>query len=73
MTRTNRGWLSDPAAQFGVVKQLGLGREGGFDRVHKFLLNKYISDEILLVRRLSALVVSAIGGGSRETRVSVDL
>jgi succinate-semialdehyde dehydrogenase/glutarate-semialdehyde dehydrogenase len=43
MVAVNRGVVSDPAAPFGGVKQSGLGREGGFEGIHEFLEEQYIS------------------------------
>ena len=39
----NRGFISDPAAPFGGVKQSGIGREGAEDGIHEFLETKYIA------------------------------
>ncbi|MCJ7590497.1 MAG: NAD-dependent succinate-semialdehyde dehydrogenase [Woeseiaceae bacterium] len=39
----NRGFVSDPAAPFGGMKQSGLGREGSQDGMHEFLEKKYIA------------------------------
>jgi succinate-semialdehyde dehydrogenase/glutarate-semialdehyde dehydrogenase len=41
----NRGFVSDPAAPFGGMKQSGIGREGSQDGVHEFLEKKYIAVE----------------------------
>jgi succinate-semialdehyde dehydrogenase / glutarate-semialdehyde dehydrogenase len=43
MVGLNRGFISDPAAPFGGVKQSGLGREGGHDGMLEFLESKYIA------------------------------
>jgi succinate-semialdehyde dehydrogenase/glutarate-semialdehyde dehydrogenase len=43
MVALNRGFLSDPAAPFGGVKQSGVGREGGHDGLLEFLESKYIA------------------------------
>lgn len=43
MIGLNRGFISDPAAPFGGVKQSGLGREGGHDGLLQFLETKYIA------------------------------
>ncbi len=43
MVGVNRGFISDPAAPFGGVKQSGLGREGGHDGLLEFLETKYIA------------------------------
>jgi succinate-semialdehyde dehydrogenase/glutarate-semialdehyde dehydrogenase len=45
MVGVNRGFISDPAAPFGGVKQSGLGREGGHDGMLEFLETKYIAVE----------------------------
>ena len=39
----NRGFVSDPAAPFGGMKQSGLGREGSQDGMHEFLEKKYVA------------------------------
>ena len=39
----NRGFISDPAAPFGGVKQSGIGREGSQEGLHEFLETKYIA------------------------------
>jgi succinate-semialdehyde dehydrogenase/glutarate-semialdehyde dehydrogenase len=39
----NRGFISDPAAPFGGMKQSGLGREGSQDGMHEFLEKKYLA------------------------------
>ena len=38
-----RGFVSDPAAPFGGMKQSGLGREGGHDGLLAFLETQYIA------------------------------
>ncbi len=43
MVGVNRGFISDPAAPFGGVKQSGLGREGGHEGLLEFLESKYIA------------------------------
>ena len=43
MVGLNRGFISDPAAPFGGVKQSGLGREGAHDGLLEFLETKYIA------------------------------
>lgn len=39
----NRGFVSDPAAPFGGMKQSGLGREGSHEGIREFLETKYIA------------------------------
>jgi succinate-semialdehyde dehydrogenase/glutarate-semialdehyde dehydrogenase len=39
----NRGFVSDPAAPFGGMKQSGLGREGGHDGLLEFCESKYVA------------------------------
>ncbi|MEP9380752.1 NAD-dependent succinate-semialdehyde dehydrogenase [Nocardioides sp. KR10-350] len=39
----NRGFVSDPAAPFGGMKQSGLGREGGAAGITEFLETKYVA------------------------------
>lgn len=41
----NRGFVSDPAAPFGGMKQSGLGREGAHDGLLEFLETKYLAAE----------------------------
>ena len=41
----NRGFISDPAAPFGGIKQSGIGREGSQEGIHEFLETKYIAVE----------------------------
>ena len=41
----NRGFISDPAAPFGGIKQSGIGREGSQEGMHEFLETKYIAVE----------------------------
>jgi succinate-semialdehyde dehydrogenase / glutarate-semialdehyde dehydrogenase len=43
MVGVNRGFISDPAAPFGGVKQSGLGREGSHEGLLEFLEAKYIA------------------------------
>lgn len=43
MVGVNRGFISDPAAPFGGIKQSGLGREGGHEGLLEFLEAKYIA------------------------------
>jgi len=43
MVGLNRGLVSDPAAQFGGVKQSGIGREGGHEGLLDYLEPKYIA------------------------------
>jgi succinate-semialdehyde dehydrogenase/glutarate-semialdehyde dehydrogenase len=45
MVGVNRGFISDPAAVFGGVKQSGLGREGGHEGLLEFTESKYIAVE----------------------------
>jgi succinate-semialdehyde dehydrogenase/glutarate-semialdehyde dehydrogenase len=43
MVGLNRGFISDPAAPFGGVKQSGVGREGSHEGLMEFLEAKYIA------------------------------
>ncbi|QBI20909.1 NAD-dependent succinate-semialdehyde dehydrogenase [Egibacter rhizosphaerae] len=43
MVGLNRGFISDPAAPFGGVKQSGIGREGGHDGLLEFCETKYVA------------------------------
>ncbi len=43
MVGLNRGFISDPAAPFGGVKQSGIGREGSHEGLLEFLETKYIA------------------------------
>ena len=39
----NRGFVSDPAAPFGGMKESGIGREGAQDGIKEFLETQYIA------------------------------
>ena len=43
MVGVNRGFISDPAATFGGIKQSGIGREGGHEGLLDFTEAKYIA------------------------------
>jgi succinate-semialdehyde dehydrogenase/glutarate-semialdehyde dehydrogenase len=43
MVGINRGFMSDPAAPFGGMKQSGLGREGGRDGIYEFCETQFIA------------------------------
>lgn len=43
MVGLNRGYVSDPSAPFGGVKQSGVGREGGNSGIHEYLEEKYVA------------------------------
>ncbi len=43
MVGVNRGFISDPAAPFGGVKQSGLGREGAHEGMLEFMESKYVA------------------------------
>jgi succinate-semialdehyde dehydrogenase / glutarate-semialdehyde dehydrogenase len=43
MIGLNRGFISDPAAPFGGVKESGIGREGGHEGLLEFCETKYIA------------------------------
>lgn len=45
MVGLNRGLVSDPAAQFGGVKQSGIGREGGHEGLLDYLEPKYVATD----------------------------
>ncbi|HEU5034009.1 MAG TPA: NAD-dependent succinate-semialdehyde dehydrogenase [Mycobacteriales bacterium] len=46
MVGLNRGLVSNPAAEFGGVKQSGLGREGGREGIEEYLSTKYVAVEV---------------------------
>jgi succinate-semialdehyde dehydrogenase/glutarate-semialdehyde dehydrogenase len=46
MVGLNRGFVSNPAAPFGGVKQSGLGREGGRVGIEEFLEVKYVALDV---------------------------
>ncbi|SMC96395.1 NAD-dependent succinate-semialdehyde dehydrogenase [Lentzea albidocapillata] len=46
MVGLNRGFVSNPAAPFGGMKQSGLGREGGRVGIEEFLEIKYVAVEV---------------------------
>ncbi|WP_209616799.1 NAD-dependent succinate-semialdehyde dehydrogenase [Saccharothrix coeruleofusca] len=43
MVGLNRGYISDPSAPFGGVKQSGIGREGGDSGIDEYLEQKYVA------------------------------
>jgi succinate-semialdehyde dehydrogenase/glutarate-semialdehyde dehydrogenase len=43
MIGVNRGFISDPAAPFGGVKQSGQGREGGHETLREYMQTKSIT------------------------------
>ncbi|CAA9217559.1 MAG: Succinate-semialdehyde dehydrogenase [NAD(P)+] [uncultured Blastococcus sp.] len=46
MVGLNRGYISDPSAPFGGVKQSGLGREGGNAGISDYLELKYVAIDV---------------------------
>jgi succinate-semialdehyde dehydrogenase/glutarate-semialdehyde dehydrogenase len=46
MVGLNRGLVSNPAAEFGGVKQSGFGREGGHEGIDEYLSTKYVAVDI---------------------------
>jgi succinate-semialdehyde dehydrogenase/glutarate-semialdehyde dehydrogenase len=43
MIGLNRGYVSDPSAPFGGMKQSGIGREGGNTGIDEYLEQKYVA------------------------------
>ncbi|MFD4636081.1 NAD-dependent succinate-semialdehyde dehydrogenase [Lentzea sp. NPDC058436] len=43
MIGLNRGYVSDPSAPFGGMKQSGVGREGGNSGINEYLEQKYVA------------------------------
>src|SRR5205823_13779321 len=43
MVGLNRGYVSDPSAPFGGMKQSGIGREGGNTGIDEYLEQKYVA------------------------------
>lgn len=46
MVGLNRGYVSDPSAPFGGVKQSGVGREGGRSGIDEYLEEKYVAVDV---------------------------
>ena len=46
MVGLNRGLVSNPAAEFGGVKQSGFGREGGREGIEEYLATKYVAVDV---------------------------
>ena len=46
MVGLNRGFVSNPAAPFGGMKQSGLGREGGRLGIEEYLEVKYVAVDV---------------------------
>jgi succinate-semialdehyde dehydrogenase/glutarate-semialdehyde dehydrogenase len=46
MVGLNRGLVSNPAAEFGGVKESGFGREGGSEGIEEYLYTKYVAVDL---------------------------
>jgi succinate-semialdehyde dehydrogenase/glutarate-semialdehyde dehydrogenase len=46
MVGLNRGLVSNPAAEFGGVKESGFGREGGREGIDEYLATKYVAVDL---------------------------
>jgi succinate-semialdehyde dehydrogenase/glutarate-semialdehyde dehydrogenase len=46
MVGLNRGLVSNPAAEFGGVKESGVGREGGREGIEEYLYTKYVAVDV---------------------------
>ncbi|MFJ5993222.1 NAD-dependent succinate-semialdehyde dehydrogenase [Lentzea sp. NPDC092896] len=46
MIGLNRGYVSDPSAPFGGMKQSGVGREGGATGIDEYLEQKYVAIDV---------------------------
>jgi len=46
MVGLNRGLVSNPAAEFGGVKESGFGREGGREGIEEYLSTKYVAVDL---------------------------
>jgi len=46
MVGLNRGLVSNPAAEFGGVKESGVGREGGREGIEEYLYTKYVAVDL---------------------------
>jgi succinate-semialdehyde dehydrogenase / glutarate-semialdehyde dehydrogenase len=46
MVGLNRGLVSNPAAEFGGVKESGFGREGGREGIEEYLATKYVAVDL---------------------------
>jgi len=46
MVGLNRGLVSNPAAEFGGVKESGVGREGGREGIDEYLFTKYVAVDL---------------------------
>ena len=46
MVGLNRGLVSNPAAEFGGVKESGFGREGGREGIDEYLYTKYVAVDL---------------------------
>ena len=46
MVGLNRGLVSNPAAEFGGVKESGFGREGGREGIEEYLYTKYVAVDL---------------------------
>jgi succinate-semialdehyde dehydrogenase / glutarate-semialdehyde dehydrogenase len=46
MVGLNRGLVSNPAAEFGGVKESGFGREGGREGIEEYVYTKYVAVDL---------------------------
>ncbi|MEU1629765.1 NAD-dependent succinate-semialdehyde dehydrogenase [Streptomyces sp. NPDC020096] len=63
MVGLNRGYVSDPSAPFGGMKQSGIGREGGNSGIDEYLEQKYLAIHM----GTPAPQTPAVGTGAAET------
>ncbi|GAB2775980.1 NAD-dependent succinate-semialdehyde dehydrogenase [Streptomyces daliensis] len=57
MVGLNRGYVSDPSAPFGGMKQSGIGREGGNTGIDEYLEQKYLAIDMTPATRGTGVVV----------------
>jgi succinate-semialdehyde dehydrogenase/glutarate-semialdehyde dehydrogenase len=65
MVGLNRGYVSDPSAPFGGMKQSGIGREEGNTGIDEYLEQKYIAIDMRTPTQLAQSATSDVAPPSQ--------